>query len=232
MPMIIGVPVLPAGLLLLAAVCALWFGLRENSLQPSWLRASVKAGAVSALAAGLAAAGATGFLLVALISSAIGDFLLVFKRQRTFALGMLAFLIAHIGYIVLFSGLRLHSHGGLEPLWPRLAVVAALFLCAVLYLAWLWRDLGLHRLTVPLYAMALLGMATSALLLPWAAFPAMVGALLFVFSDAVLAAQTFRADIRELPPILRGHSLVWWTYVAAQTLIVIGVVLAGHGQLP
>jgi uncharacterized membrane protein YhhN len=69
-------------------------------------------------------------------------------------------------------------------------------------------------------------MATTVWFSPWAAWPAMIGALLFVFSDAVLAGQTFRADPADLPPVLRGHGLVWASYAAAQGLLATGALLA------
>ncbi len=231
MPSVLGAPALSLGLLLLALGCAALFGLREKALKPLSVRAAVKAGAVGGFAGALAVAGGVGLLTAGLIASAVGDFLLALDRKITFALGMLAFLIAHICYIVLFLAILGAAGGAAEPMGPRLIVAAALFLGAVVMLAWLWRDLGWHRLSVPVYMIALIAMATLAWQLPWTAWPAMAGAILFVFSDTVLAAQTFRADPNDLPPVLRGHSLVWWTYVAAQALIVIGVLLAGGGAL-
>jgi uncharacterized membrane protein YhhN len=223
MPMVMGVPALSIGLALLGLGCAVLFGLREQRLQPLPGRAVIKAGAVGSIAAALVAAGGGGFLVAALLFSALGDFLLALERKLTFALGMAAFLAAHICYIMLFAGLQ---QAPLEPLWPRLTVAALLFLGGVLLVLWLWRDLGFDRFTVPVYALALIGMATTVWFAPWAAWPAMIGALLFVFSDAVLAGQTFRADPTDMPPVLRGHSLVWATYAVAQALLVTGALLA------
>lgn len=223
MPLVMGVPALSIGLGLLGLCCAILFGLREQRLHPLLARAGIKAGAVASLAAALVAAGGGGLLVAALLLSALGDFLLALERKLAFALGMAAFLTAHICYILLFAGLQ---GVPLEPMWPRLIVAALLFVGGVLLVLWLWRDLGFDRLTVPIYAMALIGMATTVWFAPWAAWPAMIGALLFVFSDAVLAGQKFRADPTDLPPMLRGHGLVWATYVLAQGLLVTGALLA------
>jgi len=223
MPAIMGVPVLSVALALLGLGCAVFFGLREKRLEPLLARASIKAGAVGSLAAALAVAGAGGALVAALVFSALGDFLLALERKLAFALGMAAFLAAHLCYILVFVGLE---DAPLEPLWPRLIVAVLLFVGGVVLVLWLWRDLGLDRLSVPLYALALIGMATTVWFSPWAAWPAMIGALLFVFSDAVLAGQTFRADPADLPPVLRGHGLVWASYAAAQGLLATGALLA------
>jgi uncharacterized membrane protein YhhN len=213
------------GLVMLALGCAVLFGLREKALKPLSVRATVKAGAIGGLAGALAAAGGFGLLTMGLIASAIGDFLLALERKTAFALGMMAFLIAHCCYGVIFLSLLTEAGGAAGPAWPRLILAVSAVIGAVLMLAWLWRDLGWHRISVPIYMTALLGMAILAWQLPWAAWPTMIGALLFLISDAILAAQTFRQDQNDLPPILRGHALVWWTYVAAQALIVTGVLL-------
>jgi uncharacterized membrane protein YhhN len=75
------------------------------------------------------------------------------------------------------------------------------------------------------YSIAITAMAAMAMWLPWEGWPAMLGAVLFVVSDFVLATELFR--LREDDPVRRVTSkIVWWTYVAAQALIVIGILLA------
>jgi uncharacterized membrane protein YhhN len=61
--------------------------------------------------------------------------------------------------------------------------------------------------------------------MPWVGWAAMLGAVLFVVSDFVLATELFR--LREDDPVRRVTApVVWWTYVAAQALIVTGILLA------
>ena len=51
--------------------------------------------------------------------------------------------------------------------------------------------------------------------------PVMAGALLFVISDVVLAAELF--TLAPDAPVRRITApVVWWTYVAAQLLITLG----------
>lgn len=89
----------------------------------------------------------------------------------------------------------------------------------------IWRrKLGAVRLVAMIYAGAISAMAIAAMWLPWAGWPAMIGALSFLASDLVLAAELFR-----LPADASARRwtapLVWWTYVAAQALIVAGIIL-------
>ena len=75
-----------------------------------------------------------------------------------------------------------------------------------------------------MYTVVILGMALAALMrvssaagLPY--WLPLFGALCFVASDTLLAFQRFRGPIRS------GRTLVALTYVAAQTLIVLGHVV-------
>ena len=106
--------------------------------------------------------------------------------------------------------------------------LAALALAAIALAIWR-RKLGAVPLAAMIYAGAITAMAIAAMWLPWIGWLAMLGAVSFLVSDLVLAAELFRlpagASVRRLTA-----PVVWWTYVAAQTLIVAGViniVLAG-----
>jgi uncharacterized membrane protein YhhN len=65
-------------------------------------------------------------------------------------------------------------------------------------------------------------MGVMAMWLPWAGWPASLGALLFLVSDFVLAAELFRLPA-DAPVRRITAPVVWWTYVAAQIGIVAGV---------
>jgi uncharacterized membrane protein YhhN len=74
-----------------------------------------------------------------------------------------------------------------------------------------------------IYAGTISAMAIAAMWLPWVGWPAMIGAVSFLVSDLVLAAELFR-----LPPDTPARRwtapIVWWTYAAAQALIICGVI--------
>jgi uncharacterized membrane protein YhhN len=97
-----------------------------------------------------------------------------------------------------------------------------LLLIGAIVLGVLRRDFGIVRLVAMIYAGTIALMGAAAMWLPWAGWPAMLGAALFVLSDLVLATELFR-----LPPDAPARRItapvVWWTYAAAQVLIVWGV---------
>jgi uncharacterized membrane protein YhhN len=86
------------------------------------------------------------------------------------------------------------------------------------------RKLGAVPLVAMIYAGAICAMAITAMWLPWAGWLAMLGALSFLASDLVLAAELFRLPA-DAPARRWTAPLVWWTYVAAQVLIVAGVIM-------
>ena len=154
--------------------------------------------------------GLTGRLLaLGLAFSSLGDVLLAVPGRDLFLFGLLAFLVAHLLYIVLFH--RLRSPGGR---WVGLRLFGVLVLAAAMT-AWLWNDLGELRIPVLVYVTAIATMAAAAqrTALPWVA----IGALLFVVSDAVLAIGRFQG------PFPLSATIVWVTYVAAQLAITAGI---------
>jgi uncharacterized membrane protein YhhN len=113
-----------------------------------------------------------------------------------------------------------------EPLaWTAPQIVGPLVLLVVaIALGWLRRDMGAIKLGGMVYGGAITVMALQAMWLPWIGWPAMVGAISFLTSDFVLSAELFRlspdAPVRRLTV-----PVVWWTYAAAQVLIITGIVL-------
>lgn len=103
------------------------------------------------------------------------------------------------------------------------APLAGLALVAIALAIWR-RKLGAVPLVAMIYAGAICAMAIAAMWLPWAGWPAMIGALSFLASDLVLAAELFRLPA-DAPARRWTAPLVWWTYVAAQALIVTGVIV-------
>lgn len=107
---------------------------------------------------------------------------------------------------------------------PELSTVlplAGLLLAAVVF-AVVRRDLGIVRLVAMLYAGVIALMACAAMWVPWAGWPAMLGVLSFLASDFVLSAELFRLPA-DAPVKRITAPVVWWSYVAAQILIIVGV---------
>lgn len=152
-------------------------------------------------------------LTLALVLSCAGDMFLQLDFRRYFVHGLVAFLLAHLLYIVLFVRN-----------WPRplststgqttLGMLVLIYF--VLGCTWLWPDLG--RLAVPTlaYAAAVTAMTISAILTGFSRPFVWVGAVLFLISDSLLAAGRFKT------PLPLALFLIWPTYYLGQYGITMG----------
>lgn len=209
-------------LLAIGAAAAGAYGLAFLDRPPSLARAGVKTAFMAALAGAMIAAGAPFPLVAALIASALGDLFLAFDKKWMLPLGVLSFLAAQLFYLLIFLAVWFFS-GDNSPLWPRYLAMGAVAVTAIAFLVWMAPKLGWMALAVVPYAIAISAMAAAAMWVPWPGWPAMLGAASFLVSDFVLAAELFRLPPDS--PLRRVTApVVWWTYVAAQLLIVAGVV--------
>jgi uncharacterized membrane protein YhhN len=201
-----------------AGAYGLYFLNRPHTLA----RAGVKTAFMTALTGAFAVAGAPAPLLIALAAAAAGDFFLAFDKKWMLPFGILSFLICQLLYLLLFFGMWMFS-GDNAPLWPRYAAMALIIATSLGFLVWMAPKLGWMALGVVPYAIAITAMAVTAVWLPWPGWPAMLGAVSFLVSDLVLSAELFR--LPEDAPVRRITApVVWWTYAAAQLLIVWGIV--------
>ncbi len=211
------------GLAALGAAAAIAYGTYFLNRSHGWLRAGVKTAFMAAFAGALISAGAPAPLILAVIASAFGDFFLAFDKKWLLPLGILSFLIAQLLYVLIFGAVWFFSDDN-SPLAPRYIAMALVIATAIGFLIWMAPKLGWMALGVAPYALAITLMGVTAMWLPWLGWPAMIGALSFLVSDFVLAAELFR-----LPPDSPARRVtapvVWWTYAAAQILIIWGVLL-------
>lgn len=142
-------------------------------------------------------------ILAGLFFCVIGDILLEF-RSRFFLGGMIAFLLGHVCYIIAFVN-------RCKKLAPAAAVIFLVWILWVLQL--LWGNLGALQIPVAVYTMAIFVMMwrsavvlenVSSLKKDWPAFAAVLGAVLFGFSDTLIALDKFNAPIEgvRVPIIL------------------------------
>jgi uncharacterized membrane protein YhhN len=162
------------------------------------------------------------WLLGALAAALVGDVLLLrYDSPPRFLAGQVAFLIGQVLWAIAF----LNSMGGFKnvPLW--FALVAIPYGAALLFLlARLWKCLAENRAGFVVYGASILFMSAMALARGfsfsgpafWLPF---VGSLFFIVSDTTLAFHVFHGKIRH------DDLYVMPTYVAAQTLLVLGLVL-------
>ena len=150
------------------------------------------------------------YIFIGLVFSVIGDFLLE-ASSSLFVFGLVSFLIAHINYIIAFTGRnKLYSFK-----------IVPILLVYGIGLYWiLFPSLKEMAIPVLLYLSVILVMV-------WRAFVqrrfdkfaiyALIGSLFFVFSDSLIALDKFYATI----PYSRG--VIMTTYWTSQFLIFISV---------
>jgi uncharacterized membrane protein YhhN len=150
---------------------------------------------------------------MALAFSALGDALLDLDPERLFTRGLLAFLVAHFIYILLFV------RNWVRPLRPKgwqMALQAVVLIYSMLLSHWLAPSLGEVAGPVMLYVCMITVMVVSAILAEFSKPWVYSGVILFLISDSILAVNKFKS-----PVPMRGY-LVWGTYSLAQYVIVIG----------
>jgi uncharacterized membrane protein YhhN len=208
--------------LIFAVIAALYY-LRLVEAPVSLARSVVKTASILLLAM-LSWVQDGPLLTAALLLSAAGDAFLSRDGEPAFLGGLASFLAAHIAYIVLFYG----AGAGLAHLFDvpwrlflALAMAAYAGAMIVLLLPRVARDL---RPPIVAYALAILAMGLSALTLDVPLV--LVGSLLFMVSDGILAAEKFLLPASS--PLQRPlRYTVWISYAAAQVSITLGVLLAG-----
>lgn len=199
----------------LSVLAALFYGLVMTGRGPSLARTLIKTTAVGALAVVAFLSGMPWLLAAGLLFCAVGDAFLAGDPERWLPAGLGVFLLGHILYIFLFQEMRDPAP---EMTALQLAGAVAVGGAAVAMLAWLWTALGPMRAAVTLYVIAIAVMVGSSFLLPAAYWPAMVGAVAFMASDAILAGDLFREAKLLGSPRLTGWA-VWFLYYGGQAAI-------------
>jgi len=160
------------------------------------------------------------WIIAALLFSWLGDVLLMLQDDNSlfFLLGLSAFLVAHIFYIIIFHFIRLNEN--VKSRWWLVVTVALYYLILISLLS---PHLGDMKLPVRIYAIAISFMFMLAMHMLFiknknAGFLLMTGALLFVLSDSILAINKFYQSF-EVAGIF-----VMLTYGLAQLFITEGAI--------
>ena len=208
----------------LAAICAVVYLVRYCHAPASWPKSAIKTASVLLLALAAWWAEASPLLVTALTLCALGDYLLSRDNDTTFLAGVGAFAAGHVAYITLFLT---HDAAQTERLLtsPRLWVAIIMTALALIMARVLFSRAGDLRFAVLAYVPVIVGMGIAALVLPGTDLLvfAILGAMLFVSSDFVLALEMFvlgdTAPARRITPFY-----VWSSYWMAQFLIFIAIV--------
>lgn len=154
-------------------------------------------------------------LLFALFFSWIGDVLLLFsdKHSLFFIFGLVAFLIAHLIYIFLFQKQNKINN---SKIYLRFIPIVVIYLLGILSI--LWSSLNEMKIPVTIYAFVISTMLLMSIksYFEWkkpANLLVLIGAVLFVVSDSILAINKFYTSL----PI--SSFLIMSTYLGAQYYI-------------
>lgn len=163
-----------------------------------------------------------GALISALTLSTLGDVLLLFTDEDPlyFIMGLVAFLTAHLFYIYIFFN-------KIKTNFPKkgVGISTALIIVYLLYfLSTMWENLADMKIPVLVYAIVISSMLWLAIRIYFQNYSKsslliLLGALSFVISDSTLALNMFYFDGK----IQNGSLIIMFTYLAAQTLLVIGL---------
>ncbi|WP_316634675.1 lysoplasmalogenase [uncultured Flavobacterium sp.] len=161
-------------------------------------------------------------LLIALLFSWIGDVILLFTdiAEIYFILGLVAFLISHITYCILFNK---QIKGEIKRNTLLFGIGSVLIACYLIgMLSVLLPSLGDLRIPVIVYASVISIMLLFAFngFLIWKKpgnSYVFLGAIVFVLSDSILAVNKF------YKPIEKSSFFIMLTYLVAQYLIVVGI---------
>lgn len=155
--------------------------------------------------------------LLALGFSVLGDILLMFVDQSPhfFTVGLVAFLLAHIMYILVF----LKHRNKQKPVFG-FVILLLVYASGLFYL--LKDGLGEMLIPVIVYMIVILSMATTAFMRKGIVKHmsynlVFIGAIFFMISDSILALNKF------YQPIPFSNISIMLTYALAQFLIVLGI---------
>ena len=204
---------LPLGI---AGLLAILYGFTLSRSPPSPAKLLLKISGMVILTGVAASAGAPPLLVAGLAACTLGDAFLAGRTERWLIPGMAAFFIGHVFYVALFWSAGQVSGDLLNYLARGVLVFAGAG-----YVFWLSPSLGPMRLPVLAYAAVILVMGAAAIALPPGYGLVLIGALMFIASDAILANELFRRPTGEMPRFLPSISL-WNLYFFGQMLIALG----------
>jgi uncharacterized membrane protein YhhN len=161
-------------------------------------------------------------LLTALTLSWFGDIILLFadRNEVYFIAGLVAFVLSHIAYILLFNTqIKPKNSKNKAVFWMG---VTAIIMYLIVIIALLLPNLGDLTIPVFIYALVLSTMLLFAFkgFLMWkkpANWYILIGAVLFVSSDSLVAFNKF------YNPLILSSFIIMITYLIAQYLIVSGI---------
>jgi uncharacterized membrane protein YhhN len=209
------------GTLILSAIAAILY-LVQVRRPPSFRRTAVKTASVALLGVLVLVEGGPTLLAAGLFLSALGDLFLAEEGDRAFLAGLASFLVAHLAYVALFGLAGGGVAAVVADIWRIAGAVLIVVFATGMFLRLRPSLPGDMVAPVAVYVMAILAMGLTALSLPSSAVIA--GAVLFIASDALLAAGRFLIPQGSPRQAFVGPA-VWSFYWLAQASIALGFLL-------
>jgi uncharacterized membrane protein YhhN len=157
-------------------------------------------------------------ILGALFFSWVGDVALMFDKTYSFMfmIGLGGFLIAHIHYVFVFLKSSSKGKGIRKQAW---FIIPVFVIYTAGLISVLWPHLGELRIPVFVYAIVLMMMGIAAVSrnVKTGFYWVLLGAIMFVISDSILAINKF------FNPFAAARVLTMLTYTLAQLFIVLGL---------
>lgn len=156
-------------------------------------------------------------IIIALLFSWTGDVMLMFEELKPiyFMMGLVSFLLAHIIYIYVFN----KSSQDFKPKIFTYSTGFLLMMFGLLMLLLMWSGLGNLKVPVTVYTSVIMIMGVSALFRKAdGASLVLIGAILFIASDSLLALNKFYEDF------VAADFWVMLTYILAQYFIITGMI--------
>jgi uncharacterized membrane protein YhhN len=160
------------------------------------------------------------WIVMSLVFSVIGDVFLLFQRSDSifFILGLSAFMVAHIFYIIFFHSVRVRET--IESRWWLLLIIVVYYGGMIYFLS---PYLGDMSLPVRIYGIVISFMLMLAMHMTYlpdrkTGLLILLGATLFIISDSILAINKFYAHFRFSGLVIMG------TYGIAQLFLTAGAI--------
>ncbi len=162
-------------------------------------------------------------VVAALLTSWLGDILLIPNSVKCFSLGGVSFIISHIFFILTYAPNIIWSRLSL----PVILIIAAVYLTVVLLYFKVLKPHLIKQLFYPMFIyLSINGAMNSFAWFQMLSAPCMatvitlIGAVLFFISDAINFFVRFKKDTRW-----KSHFPVMLTYSIGELLIVYGIIL-------
>lgn len=167
-------------------------------------------------------------VVIALLASWLGDVLLIPNGVKWFTVGGISFMVSHAFFVLTYYP---NVDFAVIPLWLIIAAAAVYFI-AVLFVFKGLKDHLPKALFYPMFLYLLINGTMNCFAfyqlvsMPCAATAVtFIGAMLFFASDSLLFYTRFKKETR-----LKTHFPVMVTYIFAEFLIVLGIIMLSQGR--